>query len=148
MFLILIHWLLSLVKESGEDVALNCTIAYDNMCNLERLKAVETHLPLPPPLDKMWMGVTKIIDVFHFGNRVSPDCQRKYSPEPIKKLNPGWNTQAGKQTFTWLSRFKHIVCSMSKEHHLFYIHRMVVRRNAYTVKCYKHGRKPVLPKSL
>ena len=130
-FLILIQWLLSLVKQNGEDIAVNATIAYDNMCNLDRLRAVATPLPLPPPLDKMWSSVTKIIDVFRFGNHVSPDCQRKYSPEDIKRLNPTWNTQAGEQTFTWLSCFKHIVCSMTKEHHLFYIHRMVVRRNAY-----------------
>ena len=147
VFLILIQWLLSLVKQNGADIALNATLAYDNMCNLERLKAVKVPLPLPPPLDKMWMSITKIIDVFHFGNHINPDCQRKYSPERIKELNPTWNTQAGEQTFIWLSRFKHIVCSMTKEHHLFYIHRMVVRRNAYTAKCYKHGRKPVLPKS-
>ena len=58
VFLILIQWLLSLVKQNGYDIAIN---AYDNMCNLERLRAVGTPLPLPPPLDKMWMSITKII---------------------------------------------------------------------------------------
>ena len=127
--------------------SLSATIAYDNMCNLDRLRAVETPLPLPSRLDKMWMSVTKIIDVFHFCNHVGADCQRKYSPEHVKRLNPSWNTQAGEETFTWLSRFKHIVCSMLKHHHLFFIHRMVVSHNAYTVKCYKHGRKHLLPKA-
>ena len=55
------------------------------MCNLERLRAVDTPLPLPLPLDKMRMSITKIINVFHFGNyvNVSPDCQRKYSLDHI-----------------------------------------------------------------
>ena len=74
--------------QNGADIA---TVAYDNICNLERLRA--TPFPLPPPLDMMWMSITKIINVFHFGNHVSPDCQRKYSPEHMKKLNPTWNTQ-------------------------------------------------------
>ena len=42
VFLILIQWLLSLVKQNGEDIAVNATIAYDNMCNLDRLRAVDS----------------------------------------------------------------------------------------------------------
>ena len=30
-------------------------------------------------------------------------------------------------------------------HHLFYLHRMVRRRNKYVEKCYKLGRKPIWP---
>ena len=36
---------------------------------------------------------------------------------------------------------------MNKIHHLFYLHRMVVKRNAYTEKCYRNGKKPILPTS-
>lgn len=144
MFLILIQWLLSLSK-SGGDIS-NITLAYDNMCNIERMHVARKPLPLPPPMDTAWMKVDKIIDVFHFGNHVSPQCKEKFSPAKLKEDNPNYNTQAGEQTFVWVSRFQHILCSMTKNHHLFYLHRMVLRRNTYTAKCYKNKRKPILPK--
>ena len=104
------------------------TLAYDNMCNLDKLKASKELLPFDPPYDSVWSEVTKIIDVFHFSNHVSPHCKEKYSPKEIKQAHPIWNTQAGEQTLTWLSRFKHNTCSMpiARHHHL---HRMVLRRN-------------------
>ena len=58
-----------------------------------------------------------------------------------KSENPHFNTQVGEQTFVWIGRFKHILCSMNKPHHLFYLHRMVLGRNRYTARCYKHGKK-------
>ena len=114
------------------------TLLYDNMCNLNKLKASRSPLPFNSPLDKMWINVDKIIDVFHFSNHISPLCRQQYSPEAVKKVHPDWNTQAG----------KHTICSMPKFHHLFFIHRMVIRCNAYTAKCYEYGRKPVLPDHL
>ena len=42
---------------------------------------------------------------------------------------------------------KKILCAMPKVHHLFFLHRMVKHRNNYTVRCYKNGRKPLLPKA-
>ena len=122
-------------------------LAYDNMCNLCRLRVAKSPLPLPPPLDKIWESVDKIIDEFriHLNNHVSPECKEKFSPEKIKQENKYFNTQAGEQTFVWVSRFRHILCAMNKTHHLFYLHRMVRRRNDYTSKCYKHNRKPILP---
>ena len=119
-------------------------LAYDNMCNLCRLRIAKSPLPLLPPLDKIWESVDKIIDKFHLNNHVSPECKEKFSPEKIKQENKYFNTQAGEQTFVWVSRFRHILCAMNKTHHLFYLHRMV-RRNDYTSKCYKHNRKPILP---
>ena len=47
---------------------------------------------------------------------------------------------------TWSARFKKILCAMPKERFLFYYHRMVVRRNAYTSKRHRESRSPVLPK--
>ena len=85
------------------------TLAYDNMCNLDKLKASRSPLPFHAPLDKMWINVKKIIDVFHFSNHISPLCRRQYSPVAVKEAHPEWNTQAGEQTFAWLSRFKHIL---------------------------------------
>ncbi len=150
VLLIVLQWLLALMKgatlKDGELPPV--TLAYDNMCNLDRLRVATKPLPFQPPFDKVWLNVTKIIDVFHFNNHVDPLCRERYSPAKLKADNPGFNTQVGEQTFSWLCRFKHIVCAMNKTHHLFYIHRMVLRRNAYTSKCYAVGRKPVLPKSV
>ncbi len=117
------------------------------MCHLDKLKVARSPLPFQPPYDRLWFNVTKIIDVFHFQNHIDPTCKERYSPADVKASNPNFNTQAGEQTFSWLSRFKHIICAMNKTHHLFYLHRMVLRRNAYTSKCYQLGRKPVLPKT-
>ena len=91
------------------------------------------------------LKTTKIIDTFHLKNHISESCRRQFSPERVEQQYPDMNTQVGEQTFTWLYHFKHILCSMPKVHHLFYLHRMVVRRNQYTAKCYKYGKKPILP---
>ena len=123
------------------------TLAYDNMCNVCKLKVARKPLPLQAPFDRIWLNIEKVIDTFHFKNHVDPQCKTKYSPETLKRDHPDWNTQAGEQTFVWVGRFKHILCSMTKTHQLFYLHRMVRRRNAYTGKCYIFGRKPILPKS-
>lgn len=146
VFLIIIQWLLSLTKESS-DQSREIILAYDNMCNLAKLKIARSPLPFQPPLDRLWLDVKKVIDVFHFKNHISPECQRQFSPAKVKEEHPHFNTQAGEQTFVWVHRFAHILCSMNKVHHLFYLHRMVVCRNAYTSKCYSYGKKPLLPKS-
>ena len=123
-------------------------LAYDNMCNLCKLRVTREPLPLPAPLDRAWLELNKVIDSFHLPNHVDPRCRQLYSPDGLKEAHPHINTQAGEQTFVWLSRFKYILCAMNKTHHFFYLHRMVIRRrNAYSAKCYKNGRKPILPKS-
>lgn len=103
-------------------------LAYDNMCHLDGLNAAQKPLPFPDP------------------NHVNPRCHQVYNPDRLATEIPDMNTQAGEQTFTWIARFRHIVCAMNKHHHLFYIHRMVLRRNIYTTKCYAQGKKPILPK--
>ncbi len=147
VFLILLGWLLSIMKQREDASHVpEIILAYDNMCNVCTLKVARRPLPFAPPLDQLWLSVTKIIDKFHFRNHVDSRCRELYSPDGVKDKYPKFNTQAGEQTFVWVGRFKHILCSMSKTHHLFYLHRMVRRRNAYTCKCYQYGRKPILPK--
>ncbi len=118
------------------------SLAYDNTCNLAKLKVARQPLPLPAPLNVAWLNVEKVIDVLHLSNHISPDCKR-FCPTNLKEHNPNFNTQAGEQTFVLVSRFRHILCSMNKTHliHLFYLHRMVIRRNLYTAKCYLNGRR-------
>ena len=145
VFLIILQWLLTLVQ--APNAPLQVILAYDNMCNLAKLKVARNPLPLPPPLNDVWINVTKIIATFHFKNHISPKCRDEFSPSEVKSNHPNYNTQAGEQTFVWVGRFRHILCSMNKTHHLFYLHQMVLRRNKYTAKCYKNGKKPILPKS-
>lgn len=145
VFFILLTWLFSLIEHCNvkpEDMYL----AYDNMCNLCNLKVSQHMLPLRPPFQDAWLQLRKVIDTFHLVNHVNPECHTKFSPKALKEKHPHANTQAGEQTFVWMGRFKHIVCAMNKTHHMFYLHRMIRRRNIYTEKCYKNGRKPILPK--
>lgn len=147
VFFILLTWLNALLGNGSLDPTSlkDIYIAYDNMCNLCKLKVANKPLPLPPPMDQIWLNVNKIIDAFHLSNHISPICHTKFSPAKMKSEHPHYNTQAGEQTFVWMGRFKNICCAMNKSHHLFYLHRMVRRRNRYTEKCYLYGRKPILP---
>ena len=131
---------------SPEDQAarlLKYTLCYDNMCNLDKLRAAKEPLPLPAPMDKMWSIIKKTVDRLHLRNHKNPMCKELYNPD--KLLPAGYNTMAGEQTFAWMSRFKKIVNSMTQTHHLFYLHRMCLRRNRYTAICRKRGKCPVLP---
>lgn len=148
VFFIILTWLQAMVNSGlvSADKLESVYLAYDNMCNLCRLTVAKKPLPLPSPMDHAWLSIQKIIDTFHLKNHKSELCHTLYSPQQLKERNPTFNTQAGEQTFAWMGKYKHIVCAMSKTHHLFYLHRMVRRRNLYTEKCYSNGRKPILPK--
>ncbi len=63
-------------------------LAYDNMCNLARLNIAQKPLPFPPPMDRLWANIGKIIDVFHFKNHVSEECKRNFSPSTLKSAYP------------------------------------------------------------
>lgn len=116
------------------------------MCNIQKMKIAQKPLPFPAPYNDIWLKVNKIIDVFHFPNHVSDKCKELFSPLKFKEENPNYNTQAGEQTFVWIDKYNRILCAMSKNHYLFFLHRMVIRRNEYTAKCYENGRKPILLK--
>lgn len=117
------------------------------MCHLDGMKAAKNPLPLPSPWDKAWISIKKIIDSLHIKNHKDKSCREQYDPSILKEELPDGNTMAAEQTFVWLSRFKKILCAMPKVHHLFYLHRMVKRRNQYTIQCYKNGQKPLLPRA-
>ena len=54
---------------------------------------------------------------------------------------------SAEQTFTWLTRFLKILSAMPKTYHLYYLHRLVKKRNVYTELCHRLNRKPLLPKT-
>ena len=117
VFFILLTWLFSLIEGYNvkpEDMYL----AYDNMCNVCKLKASQQTLPLDPPFRDAWLQFKKVIDTFHLVTHVNPECHINFSPQALKEEHPHANTQAGEQTFVWMGRFKHIVCAMNKTHHV------------------------------
>ena len=116
------------------------------MCNVDRMTVAKQPLPIRPPYDKLWLQVNKVIDKLHLKNHKNPRCKELYNPESVKEKCPKLNTLVAEQTFIWASRFKKILGAMPKSHFLFFYHRMVVRRNKYTEKCYKNNMQPLLPK--
>uniref|UniRef100_K1R507 CxC5 like cysteine cluster associated with KDZ domain-containing protein n=1 Tax=Magallana gigas TaxID=29159 RepID=K1R507_MAGGI len=146
-FMLIVQMMYSELKELTEDEQRrrlqDYTLCYDNICNVDALGAAKEDLPLPGPLSDMWKTVKKVIDRLHIRNHKDQKCHELYHPDD--NLPSSYNTMAGEQTFAWMSRFKKIVNSMTQTHHLFFLHRMCVRRNKYTSSCFKEGREPVLP---
>lgn len=89
----------------------------------------------------------QVIDNLHIKNHTDKKCLDKYHPKKVLEKNPRFNLMTAEQTFAWLSRYKKIVCSMDKLHHMFFLHRLVCRRNEYTQMCLATGRKVLLPKT-
>ena len=104
-------------------------IAYDNICNIERMRAARGDLPFPEPYNMLWKRISKIIDTFHLRNHKREECHKKYNPTALK------------------DKFHRILSSMPKVHNNFFLHRLIKRRNLYNEYCYKHGKKPLLPNS-
>ena len=88
-----------------------------------------------------------MIDELHFKNHTDKICREKYDPSVIKEKHPGISFMSAEQTFAWLTRFRKILSAMSKTHHLYYLHRLVKKRNVYTELCHRLNRKPLLPKT-
>ena len=124
-------------------------VAYDNMCNLVNLKVSQSILPLPEPYCHIWKAVNKMIDGLHIRNHKRAQCQRELNPKRFTEMYPELedtkNSMAAEQTFIWAERFKKILFAMPKQRHVFYLHRMVKRRNRYTQKCHQKGKSPALP---
>lgn len=91
-----------------------------------------------------------VIDDLHYKNHKDEKCRRMYSPTKVKEQNKeqGMNFMSAEQVFAWLSRYKRILSAMPKYHHLFYLHRLVKKRNQYTELCYSLNRKALLPKAI
>ena len=89
----------------------------------------------------------QVIDEVHYKNHTDARCLSRYNPAIAKEKHPDANFMVAEQTFSWLSRFKSILCAMPKNYHMFYLHRLCLRRNRYTEKCNKLERRLFLPKS-
>ena len=149
ILLAMLDWLYSAIKAVQSAEWRGIWLAYDNMCQIVKLRVAQNDLPLPTPFNGMFKSINKIVDALHIRNHTQEMCHSDLHPDNIYEMYPELrgtrNTQAAEQTFVWLGRFKKIVSSMNKVHHLFYLHRLVVRRNRYIGKCYRMGKKPLLP---
>ena len=143
--MILVKFLQNKLRTVPPDKWQDVFIAYDNMCNVDRMRVAKQELDLPPPYNKMWMTVSKIIDSFHLKNHKRKEGHEVYNPKKLKDIHPTFNTQTCEQTFSWLGRFHRILSSMPKVHNHFFVHRLVKRRNEYNSHCYFVGKKPLLP---
>ena len=145
-FLLAVHYLYLRLKNVPPTQWPDFNLSYDNMCNVDKMKAAKEALPLEAPYDKLWLSVTKVIDLLHLQNHKNEQCHKIFNPEVLKIKFPKLNTPVAEQTFIWASRFKKILGAMPKSHFQFFYHRMVVRRNHYTENCYKNNVIPLLPK--
>ena len=100
-------------------------------------------LPFRSPYKEMWKNIKKAIDRLHLSNHKRPRCHSDYNADKI--LPKEFNTMVCEQVFAWFSRFKRICCAMPKNRQLFFLHRTIIRRNAYTSKCRVAGISPSLP---
>ena len=76
VFMILLKWLLTLIQQV--EVPPKVVVAYDNVCNLAKLKVARNPLPFPPPLDSVWHNV----DFASLGHHL---CH--YGPERFTKAS-------------------------------------------------------------
>ena len=115
------------------------------LCPCPLLAPTCSPLSLPAPYDEMWLKIQKVIDPLHLKNHTRSDCKTKFNPEVVRKLYPQANFMQCEQTFAWLGRYKKILNSTPKAHFNFLIHRLVIGRNKYTVRCYGRNKRPLLP---
>ena len=115
------------------------------MCHVDELRLLSKPLALPAPYDQMWLQIQKVIDPLHLSNHTRKKCKELYNPEKVRKDIPEANFMSAEQTFAWQGRYKKIFNSMTKNHFHFMIHRLIKGRNAYTSRCYKQNKKPLLP---
>lgn len=109
------------------------------MCNVCKMIAAKSPLPLQEPYNMVWQKITKVIDLLHLRNHRDPKCKKDFSPAVLKEKFPRLNTPVAEQTFVWAARFKKILCAMPQKHFLFFYLRMVVKgatgiRQSVTVK--------------
>lgn len=133
VYLFAVSWLYQFLQNVPQKEWDRVFLSYDNMCQLNRLRASKLPLPLDPPFDSMWNRIQKIIDGLHVRNHKDPACQKMYDHSQFEKAHPTAqkNTMAAEQTFSWLVRFKKQLNSMPKMNQMFFLHRLHVHRNRY-----------------
>ncbi|XP_055345331.1 uncharacterized protein LOC129593153 isoform X2 [Paramacrobiotus metropolitanus] len=146
VYLFIVGALYELLQDVAPEEWEKVFICYDNICQLNRLKAAAEPLPFPEPFDQLWSRVSKIVDGLHIQNHKDSKCKEKYHPSLYLKSHPTAterNTMAAEQTFSWLAKYKKQLNAMNKSRQFFFIHRMAVRRNDYLSDCLADNSRPV-----
>jgi hypothetical protein len=150
VYLIVCKWLYHRLQPVDEEDWGEIFVCYDNMCNLNALKAFREDIPIDEPYNRMWKGVSKIIDGLHIKNHVRDDCKIVYNPAIFRERFPektSTNTMVAEQTFSKLSKYKKQLNAMTKPNQLFFLHRLCTKLNEYTHKCLSAGKTPVAPQA-
>ena len=136
-----LHCYLGEVIPNPDDWA-NFFASYDNLYHVDELKILNSKLSL---FCDLWQKIQKVIDPLHLKNHSRDKCKELYDPVNATAKYPEANMMQCEQTFAWLARYKKILIYSPKIQFHFIIHRLVTGRNKYTEKCYRDGRKPLLP---
>ncbi|KAJ7386008.1 hypothetical protein OS493_012341 [Desmophyllum pertusum] len=83
-FLLAVHYLYLRLKNVPPTQWPDFNLSYDNMCNVDKMKAAKEALPLEAPYDKLWLSVTKVIDLLHLQNHKNEQCHKLFNPEVLK----------------------------------------------------------------
>ena len=76
VFMVVLWFLYTTLKDTPPEKWKDVLLSYDNMCNLNNLRAARVGLSLPSPYDELWLKVTKkIIDSFHIQNHKQQQCK-------------------------------------------------------------------------
>ena len=78
------------------------------MCNVDRLKFLQTSIPLLERFADVWQEISKCIDPLHLRNHRRSECKELYSPDKVKEDIPDANLMIAEQTFCWMGTFKKI----------------------------------------
>ena len=136
VFFIILTWLIALLNSAAiKPEGLQAMyLAYDNLC---RLKVSRKSLPLTPPLNRAWLHIKKIIDIFHLHSH--PKDWRRTTPmltsKLVSKCSFGWLISRT-LSVQWIRLTTYSICIVWCE-----------GETVYTAKCYANGRKPVLPRA-
>jgi hypothetical protein len=111
-------WLYKCLQTVEEKDWQDIFLCYDNMCNLNALKAFLADIPAESPYHFMWTRITKVIDGLHIKNHVREDCKILYNPEKFRICFPEKThakTMVAEQAFSWLTKYKKQLCAMNKQ---------------------------------
>ncbi|XP_072022927.1 uncharacterized protein [Amphiura filiformis] len=151
-FLFMLTFLYTLLQDVPFEEWSKFFLAYDNMCNITRLRASKMPtLPLPGNFGKMWASINKIIDGLHISNHKNKSCHQNLHPRLFREKHKDLdktNSMAAEQTFSWLSRYNKQVCSLPKQQQVFVLHRLSIRRNEYTSRCHQQQKDPKAHKKI
>ena len=114
------------------------------MCNIDRLKLLQSPLNIDGSFSMVWKKINKCIDSLHINNHKWPECRELYDPEKVREAYPEANLMTCEQVFCWMGRYKKILNSTPKTHFHFLLHRLVIGRNRYTEYCYEENQYPLL----